>query len=479
MVARYLYGVLCCILGTILSACDTTEEGYIDNPNNSLDFSTKIVSFDTVFSTAGSATSSFNIYNNNDKTIFVNDIILAGGGESGFRVCLDGKKGNRFRSVSIQAGDSLTVTVGVTVNPNDKQAILMQDSLLLSCNGRTESVLLEACGQDVNYIKNGLISEDTYFDAEKPYFVYDSLVIAPKTTLVIQEGTVIYMHDRASIVDYGTLIAKGTLTQPIQFRGDKQGLDLATISPFDHAPSRWGGIFLQNSSFYNEMEHVVVQDCSFGITMEKSSPETSKLFIKDSQVTNSEDNILSCFDCKMEAINTEFSNAGGCVVLLLGGDYSFTHCTIANFLPIQDRAAETLTVSNNANNINYPLFATFDNCVIDGNFPVSEGNYYGELNLSDANGTPFDYRFNHCLIKSEELNGLQFDDVIFTDKSPTYRLNGGSASRNKYDFRPKSSDILVGKADMDISAKYPKDKNGVNRIKNNAPTIGAYEYASL
>jgi hypothetical protein len=69
--------------------------------------------------------------------------------------------------------------------------------------------------------------------------------------------------------------------------------------------------------------------------------------------------------------------------------------------------------------------------------------------------------------------------VIFTDKSPTYRLNGGSASRNKYDFRPKSSDILVGKADMDISAKYPKDKNGVNRIKNNAPTIGAYEYASL
>jgi hypothetical protein len=364
------------------------------------------------------------IYNKNKEPMFVNDIILAGGGESSFRICLDGKKGNRFRAVSIPAGDSIKVTVDVTVNPSrDNQAILLQDSLLFSCNGRTKSVLLEACGQDVNYIKSGIIDEDTYFDADKPYFVYDSLVIAPKATLVIKEGTVIYMHDKANIVDYGTLIAKGTLSRPIRFIGDKQGLDLTVVSPFEHASSRWGGIFLQNSSFNNEMKHVVVRDCSSGITMEKSSPEISKLFIKDSKVTNSVDNILSCFDCKVEAVNTEFSNAGGCVVLLLGGDYSFTNCTIANFLPAQYRSAEALTISNNANSLNYPLSATFTSCVIDGNLPASTGTYYGELNLSEANGAPFDFSFNHCQIKSEELEGPQFADVTFTAQSPSFRLN--------------------------------------------------------
>ena len=57
-------------------------------------------------------------------------------------------------------------------------------------------------------------------------------------------------------------------------------------------------------------------------------------------------------------------------------------------------------------------------------------------------------------------------------------MTGGEANKYRFDFRPDSViSIGVGKADPVISAQYPMDRLGVDRLNNGTgPTIGAYEF---
>ena len=97
--------------------------------------------------------------------------------------------------------------------------------------------------------------------------------------------------------------------------------------------------------------------------------------------------------------------------------------------------------------------------------------------LSIKEGTTFNYLFNHCVIKSKGTAGEHYTDVIFTDVSPSYKLTGGEKNKYCFDFRPDSvTTIGVGKADITISKSYPTDRYGVDRLTNNAPSIGAYEF---
>lgn len=462
-----------------LLACDGLDENYSTNPNHRLAFSTDTLSFDTIFTTIGSATKAFMVYNPNAQPLLISEIILASGEETGFRINVDGRKGDHFQDVRIPAEDSLYVFVEVTVNPNaENQPLLVEDSVIFTTNNVKQSVRLEAYGQNVNLYSQGLtVTEDTRFTAERPYLIYDSLVIAPNVTLTIDPGVTFYMHDAAKVIAYGTIAAKGTREQPILFRGDRLDFILQEVLPYDRTPSQWGGIFFRPESYHNILDHVIVRNGQTGLTFEKSSPEESKLKLSNSQITNMGDNLFAAFNCNIEVTNTELTNAGGGVAVLIGGKYQFIHCTLANFMTLKKRTTACLTLANNANSENYPLQATFENCIIDGSFDAGKENYKGELNLSIDEAAPFDYQFNHCVIKSVGENNEQFKEVLFTKESPTYRLQGGEKNKYAYDFRPDSTNTLgVGKADIFITQQYPIDRYGVNRLTNDGPDIGAYEY---
>ena len=60
-----------------------------------------------------------------------------------------------------------------------------------------------------------------------------------------------------------------------------------------------------------------------GLTFEKSSPDESKLKLSNSQITNMGEHLFSARNCKIEVTNTELTNAGGGVVVLIGGNYCF------------------------------------------------------------------------------------------------------------------------------------------------------------
>ena len=462
-------------------SCEGLDEDYATNPNLRLSFSVDTLSFDTVFTNIGSATKSFMIYNHNDKPLLISNILLASDGETGFRINVDGHKGTSFNDIRIGANDSLYVLAEVTVNPNkENEPLLVSDSILFTLNGIKQVVRMEAYGQNVNLLKGGItLMHDTTFTADRPFLIYDSLVVAEGATLHITPGATLYMHNKANIINYGAIIANGTLEKPIVFRGDRLDFILNDVLPYDRTPSQWGGIYFRKESFNNEMDHVIVRNGTTGLTFETSSTEQPKLKMHNSQITNMGKSLLSAFNCHIEVDNSELSNAGEGVTNLIGGKYSFIHCTIVNYMALTPRSGSypCLTISNNANSQTFPLDATFANCIIDGSFSSGKTDYQGEMLLSIKEGTTFNYLFNHCVIKSKGTAGEHYTDVIFTDVSPSYKLTGGEKNKYCFDFRPDSvTTIGVGKADITISKSYPTDRYGVDRLTNNAPSIGAYEF---
>ena len=484
------------LLGS-LAGCDGLDENYSTNPNHRLSFSTDTLSFDTVFTTVGSATKQFMVYNLNDQPLNIERIIQASPSSSGFHINVDGRKGDTFDNVRIAANDSMYIFVEVNVNPTgEDQPLIVQDSILFTCNNVTQTVLLEAYGQDVKLIKGGLsIGEDTRLTAERPYLIYDSLVIDGGVTVHIEEGTTFYMHNKAKILNRGTIVAEGTLEKPITFRGDRLDFVLEDQLPYDRTPGQWEGIVFGAESFGNVFNYVIVRNGSNGITCEASTPERSKLSINNSQITNMDGNVLTAVNCYIEAVNSEFSNATAGVVLLCGGKYSFTHCTLANYITAKSRwslaqegePSYTLRIlDDRTDEYNTTIGAynllgtTFNNCIIDGSYGAGKELY---ILMSDAASESNDlkYLFNHCVVMANPLESENFTDVIFVDGTDgnrmEYQTTGGSTNKYMYDFHPKEeTSVAVGKADKSISEKYPTDRCGVSRMADNAPDIGAYEF---
>lgn len=495
--------IICTILLNLLAGCDGLDENYSTNPNHRLSFSTDTLSFDTVFTTVGSATKQLMVYNHNNEPLNIERIIQASPSTSGFRINVDGRKGDNFDNIRIAANDSMYVFVEVTVNPNGKdQPLLIQDSIQFSYNSVKQTVLLEACGQDVKLIKGGqTFSEDTRLTAERPYLIYDSLTIGNGVTAEIEEGTIFYMHDKAKIIVEGTIVANGSLEKPIIFRGDRLDFILNDLLPYDRTPGQWEGIVFKNESFGNVFNHVIVRNGNNGIFCEPSEPENSKLKINNSQITNMDGNLFTAINCNVEAANSEFTNATGDVMMLVGGKYDFTHCTIANYMSLKSRhslsqdgeSSQTLrlwdnvTVGNTAG-VYMLLQANFNNCIIDGSHRAANNLEDGELQISFGDkytlrSTGPSYLFNHCVIKLQQMDDAGFNDVIFVTENDEnkieYRMTGGERNKYMYDFRPdKETTPGVGKADLFVTQKYPVDRYGVNRLANNGPDVGAYEYVA-
>ena len=171
----------------LFTACGDLDEHYSTNPNYRLSFSVDTLSFDTVFTTIGSATKQFMIYNQNSEALNIESIMLASGGESGFRLNVDGRKGDYFDNVGILAEDSMFVFVEVNIDPNDSnQPLLVEDSVVFITNGISQSVRLEAYGQNMCLHKGGLhITRDTTWTADLPHLVYDSITVDAGATLYL------------------------------------------------------------------------------------------------------------------------------------------------------------------------------------------------------------------------------------------------------------------------------------------------------
>ena len=491
-------------------------DNYSVSPNHLLSFSTDTLSFDTVFTTIGSTTGYFMIYNKNEDALKIDKIILASGGLSGFRINIDGRKGDSFNEIPIWKKDSLYVAVEVTVNPNNENSpFVIYDSIIFTTNGIRQSILLEAYGQNAHMLRKGTtFTRDTTLTAERPYLIYDSVMIPKGVTVNIEKGAFFYMHNDAKWLIEGTLKANGTQDELIIFRGDRLNNYSTTIS-YDKIAAQWNGLFFGASSFDNEINYTLIRNGISGLTFDESTPDKKKIDIRNSQITNMEGKILRAINCYIEASNSEFSNASDTIIALMGGRYQFTHCTMASYMPSEMKnknamptpcliladKIEYIDENNKTEKHDFPLQqAYFDNCIIDGrNMSVDTlKNYRGEitfftdsLNMS-GNNERFNYRFNHCIIKTKRVTGERFNEVLFVkntkeENKEEYvkyiksdgRISGDKDNKNDfiYDFRLANESAGIGKADRGISEQYPTDRFGINRLtSDNGPSIGAYEY---
>lgn len=455
------------------------EEQFTTDSNALITFSKDTIAFDTVFTTIGSSTKSFQVYNNNDKGVRLSNIRLASGGESGFRVNVDGQYGTSFSNINILKKDSIFVFVEVTVNPQDEDSpVLITDSLMFTQeNGKCKRVVLQAYGQDIIILKDVAITEDTSFEELRPYVIYDSLVVKENATLTIDPGVTLCFHSEATLNVHGTVKAVGTNDEPITFRGDRTD-KMFWYLPYDRLDGQWGGISLFEESTGNTFNHVDIHGGTWGIDCYYSGTEKTKLTLLNSTVHNVKGSGITSVCNKILVANSQITNAKENCLTLLGGYYDFYYTTIAQFYPWSAEYGKALTFTNVYDEYAYPLDAlNFSNCIITGyEEDVVEGRRY-EGKDDEGDNIAFNLTFNNCLVRTDTVGSSQyFIDCIIENKDSEVigEKNFKTIDTDNYIYDFQLDPLSPARKIGTYIKQYKKDKNGVTR-KTDHPDAGCYE----
>lgn len=453
--------ILFSVFLSIFSSCQDGDD-FSDDKSLILSFSSDTIRFDTVFTTIGSATRQFKIYNKNSRSLVIGSIELMNPAKSGFRMNIDGEKGTKLSNVEILKKDSLFGFIEVTVNPtNNENPLLIRDSIRFETNGNIQYLQLEAVGQDVYIWKGGRITQDSVITGKKPLLVYDSIVIDKGVTATMAEGTKVFLRNNASIRIHGTLIASGTIEKPVIFRGDRFDKIEADI-PYDNVPGQWDGVYFYSESYNNQLENINIRNATKGITFYASDIQYKKATLLNVIVQNTLEYGISATNSNIDGGNCLLVNSKGAVLNLNGGKYSFLHCTIANYFRWSARTVESLVISNSKE---MPLVqCDFMNSIV-----------YGSLNrefLMNRNADAvYNHQFINCLIKGTEISDSHFENIIW-NKDPLFKdLN--TEGIYSYNFELQESSPAIDKADKTYSMSLPFDLRGKSR--QDSPDIGCYE----
>lgn len=458
----------------------------IVNPNAKLEFSTDTVLFDTIFTTIGSSTKNFRVYNNQNQPITVDRIRLAGNAGAMYRMNINGRKVSLLEKVEIPAKDSIYIFVEVTLNPsNQNNPMVVQDSIVFESGGNTQDVKVIAFGQDVHLV-NGEILKTQKWINDKPYLVYNSMLVDSLETLTIDPGTRIYFHKRSSLLVLGTLIVNGTLEEPVSFMGDR------LEHKYDELPGQWGGwkdfegggsyiyggIHFAVGSKDNVINHAIIKNALKGIQLDSlANPSKPTLTISNSRIENMSMAGILAQSSTILASNCLIANCGSwCVALTLGGSYEFYHCTLSNNFGTGTRTEPTLMLNNfleyNGVAYVYQLYnALFANCIITGSRPM-EIEFLNTINKKPVPGE-FNYIFDNCLVTVDTLNTSDESKWINIIKNLNPRFD--SLTYTFRDYRLDTLSPAKDRANPFFAKFFPLDMMGYSRLSDAGPDIGAYE----
>lgn len=466
----------------ILTNCN--REWLSPDSNALPEFSTDTVNFDTVFTTIGSATLNFKIYNPSNRPLVISSIELAEGENSFFRLNIDGVPSVRVTHIEIPPDDSLFVFVAVTIDPtNSNNPIVIKDSVVFNTNGNIQDVKLLAYGQDVHLIKGLVIETETWIN-DKPYLIYNSMAVDSGFTLTINAGTKIYFHKNSSMIILGTIQVNGTWENPVVFRNDR------LEAYYDIIAGQWGTIYIDPMSKGNKINHAIIKNAIAGIQIgyptDYSVPD---LVISNTMIMNASFAGIYAFGADLTCYNTVLADcAGACAALLRGGRYKFLHCSVSNNgVYGSPRTDPAIVLSNVFNNPEYDEIsgkyeyvarsgdleeALFSNCII-------YGNLNHELLYINNNVNAFNFRFEHCLIRADE-NSLDFEDTghylsLILNKDPHF-VN--DSDRYHLNFRLDTLSPAKDAGEESITVTYPFLVNDITetvRTLHGKPDLGAFE----
>ena len=143
----FLFFIL--VIGSIIITTSCKKKNFLSKKN--LSFSVDTLVFDTVFTSIGSTTKQFKIYNKENKTVNITDIELMGGEASPFRMNVDGIMSTKIQNIELEGKDSLFVFVEVTLVVNKICELIIEDSIRFRTNGIDQYVKLAVWGQDAYF----------------------------------------------------------------------------------------------------------------------------------------------------------------------------------------------------------------------------------------------------------------------------------------------------------------------------------------
>ncbi|MDG1777050.1 MAG: right-handed parallel beta-helix repeat-containing protein [Crocinitomicaceae bacterium] len=447
---------------------------------SNLSFSQDTIIFDTVFTTIGSVTKRFKIYNADSKPLKIDEITLLGGSNSNFRINVDGVAGTYFSDLELASKDSLFIFVEVTVDPNNGVTpMIVEDRIQFLTNDTDQFVELVAWGQDAyfhySYISEGIFDLNSGIWAnDKPHVIYGAAIIDEGETLEIQGGTDIYMHKNALLYNYkGTLNINGVLGNEVTIQGDRME------AFYDDVPGQYYGIYIVEAK-PSTINYAIIKNATSGIHINGSDP-TNPIGSYTTTVTNTQIYNSSSYGIflyngeasfaeagRLKAENSVISKSGVHALLVLGGgNYNMNHCDLLGY-STSDGVGAAVGVSNYyggtgvVRSINE---GTITNSVLYGN-----QSYEFALDTVSDPALTLNFHMENNLIKSDEI---LIDPSIFIgdnywNEAPVFKdING-------YDYTFWSTSALRDRGNILFPRAGGTDLNGV--ANSGLPDIGAYEY---
>ncbi len=417
------------------------KDKILSDASAKLSFSTDTLLFDTIFTTLGSTTKLFKIYNTNNQKMIISSIQLAKGTQSMFRINVDGSAGVSFNNIEIEGKDSLFVFVEVTIDPNGGiNPMVVEDKVNFVTNGNAQTVVLNAFGQDAYFHVNEIITTNTTWATDKPHVIYNYCAVDSAINLTIPGGGQIHGYKNSVLYIYkGSLNVQGTIGNEVVFKQARTEDFL--LSNVDSTAGQWRGIYFLAPKL-SQMDFAIIENATIGIQIDTTTSNADSVILQNVRIDNSSFASLVTQGANIYANSCLFGNAASYSAFIsLGGSAYFEHCTFANYWNSQRNTAIVVLkdyYEASTNNIQYRPFnkATIKNSIIYG--PNDTELVLDTLSRSLTNVAPV-FLLDHTLIKYEDpvSNGAYFnscwknDDPSFSDANFWDFHSSASAVNNK------------------------------------------------
>ena len=398
----------------IVTACIacSDDDAFTTSPTATLTFSVDTVRLDTVFSTVGSRTYDFWVYNRSRASLRVQSVRLRQGNQTGFRVNVDGSYldntlGSITTDLEVRRDDSLRVFVELTAPENGQlDPIAVEDQLLfLLESGVEQRVVLSGHTWDAELIDTLRIQRDTLLQSQRPIVIYGALRVDSTVTLSVR-NTTFYFYDGSGVDVYGTLKAENSV-----FRGDR--LDhMFDYLPYDRVSGQWRGIRLYGSSTGNEFIGSEVRNAMNGIVCDSAalSPQSLRLYMERTVVHNCKGYGVQAFNAFIGLVNCQLTNTLGDCLAVYGGACEVRQCTLGQFYPFSADRGAALRFTNYHGSYAYPL----EKMLVTGSIVTGYADdvVMGETR-SDDSITVFSYHFENTLLRTPQPDSASLDTTTF------------------------------------------------------------------
>lgn len=490
-----------------------------------LEFSKDTVYLDTVFTNIGSSTYTLKVYNKSNRDISIPTVKLGKGLDSRYRITVDGSVGNNnriFTDVELLAKDSLYIFIETTVdvadaNPTDflytdviefyninspepqkvELVTLIQDAIFLYPqrfdDGTTEFLEI---GNDSVYgffldENDPINGNELEWTNSKPYVIYGFAAVPSNKTLNVQAGARIHFHAQSGIIAANNASISVSGLPPTDLENPEENLVIFEgdrLEPlFTDVAGQWGGIWLTNGSKNHQFNNCIIKNADFGLLVEGNTGlgnAEADVQLKNVQIYNMRIACIYGTTAYITGENVVLNNAGlYSLACTYGGKYNFNHSTFNNNW---SSARQVSVVLNNYIEDAVPVVqpmveATFTNCIIHGTNQI-------QMIIDKVDGEDFNFKFDHCLIRFNNINNIFTNDPLYQFATDTTRyvncLIATNPSLFPPDFQnPNNNQFVIGQNSAAIGQGDFTYSNGtfdlLNKPRTTPSDLGAYNFVEF